>query len=125
MRFCANILLFLRKIVIDFDFTERLENVVVATYSYTGEDSAEIICHGSPYIQSKILEILVNMGARLADAGEYTMRAFINNKMDLTQAEAVADLISSQNEAEHKVAMNHLKGGFSRDLQILRFQRKI
>lgn len=93
-----------------------------APYSYTGEDSAEIICHGSPYIQSKILEILVNMGARLADAGEYTMRAFINNKMDLTQAEAVADLISSQNEAEHKVAMNHLKGGFSRDLQILRTQ---
>ena len=89
-------------------------------HSYTGEDSTEIVCHGSPFIQNKILEILIQSGARLAEAGEYTMRAFVNNKMDLTQAEAVADLISSQNEAEHRVAMNQLKGGFSKELQVLR-----
>ena len=89
-------------------------------HSYTGEDSVEIVCHGSPFIQNKILEILIQSGARLAEAGEYTMRAFVNNKMDLTQAEAVADLISSQNEAEHRVAMNQLKGGFSKELQVLR-----
>ncbi len=91
-----------------------------APHSYTGEDSVEIVCHGSPFIQNKILEILIQSGARLAEAGEYTMRAFVNNKMDLTQAEAVADLISSQNEAEHRVAMNQLKGGFSKELQVLR-----
>ena len=91
-----------------------------APHSYTGEDSVEIVCHGSIFIQNKILEILIQSGARLAEAGEYTMRAFVNNKMDLTQAEAVADLISSQNEAEHRVAMNQLKGGFSKELQVLR-----
>ena len=91
-----------------------------APHSYTGEDSVEIVCHGSVFIQNKILEILIQSGARLAEAGEYTMRAFVNNKMDLTQAEAVADLISSQNEAEHRVAMNQLKGGFSKELQVLR-----
>lgn len=91
-----------------------------APHSYTGEDSVEIVCHGSVFIQNKILEILIDNGARLAEAGEYTMRAFVNNKMDLTQAEAVADLISSQNEAEHRVAMNQLKGGFSKELQVLR-----
>ena len=89
-------------------------------HSYTGEDSVEIVCHGSIYIQNKILEILINNGARLAEAGEYTMRAFINAKMDLTQAEAVADIISSKNEAEHRVAMNQLKGGFSKELKELR-----
>ena len=93
-----------------------------APHSYTGEDSVEIVCHGSIFIQNKILEILINNGARLAEAGEYTMRAFVNNKMDLTQAEAVADIISSQNEAEHRVAMNQLKGGFSKELQSLRSQ---
>ncbi|MBO5809444.1 MAG: tRNA uridine-5-carboxymethylaminomethyl(34) synthesis GTPase MnmE [Bacteroidales bacterium] len=91
-----------------------------APHSYTGEDSVEIVCHGSIFIQNNILEILIQSGARLAEAGEYTMRAFVNNKMDLTQAEAVADLISSQNEAEHRVAMNQLKGGFSKELQVLR-----
>lgn len=91
-----------------------------APHSYTGEDSVEIVCHGSVFIQNKILEILINKGARLAEAGEYTMRAFVNGKMDLTQAEAVADIISSRNEAEHRVAMNQLKGGFSRELQELR-----
>lgn len=91
-----------------------------APHSYTGENSVEIVCHGSPYIQNKILEILIKSGARLAKGGEYSMRAFINNKMDLTQAEAVADLISSQTEAEHRIAMNQLKGGFSKELQVLR-----
>ncbi len=91
-----------------------------APHSYTGENSVEISCHGSVYIQNKILEIMMQAGARLAEAGEYTMRAFLNNKMDLTQAEAVADLISSQNEAEHRVAINQLKGGFSKELQSLR-----
>lgn len=91
-----------------------------APHSYTGEDSVEIVCHGSMYIQNKVLELIIERGARLAEAGEYTMRAFVNNKMDLTQAEAVADLISSQNEAEHRIAMNQLKGGFSKELQTLR-----
>lgn len=91
-----------------------------APHSYTGEDSVEIVCHGSVFIQNKILEILIDNGARLAEAGEYTMRAFVNGKMDLTQAEAVADIISSKNEAEHRVAMNQLKGGFSKELQELR-----
>ncbi len=91
-----------------------------APHSYTGEDSVEIVCHGSVFIQNKILEILIDNGARLAEAGEYTMRAFVNGKMDLTQAEAVADIISSKNEAEHRVAMNQLKGGLSKELQELR-----
>lgn len=91
-----------------------------APHSYTGEDSVEIVCHGSVFIQNKILEILIDNGARLAEAGEYTMRAFVSGKMDLTQAEAVADIISSKNEAEHRVAMNQLKGGFSKELQELR-----
>ncbi len=91
-----------------------------APHSYTGEDSVEIVCHGSVFIQNKILEILIDNGARLAEAGEYTMHAFVNGKMDLTQAEAVADIISSKNEAEHRVAMNQLKGGFSKELQELR-----
>lgn len=91
-----------------------------APHSYTGEDSVEIVCHGSVFIQNKILEILIDNGARLAEAGEYTMRAFVNGKMDLTQAESVADIISSKNEAEHRVAMNQLKGGFSKELQELR-----
>ena len=91
-----------------------------APHSYTGEDSVEIVCHGSQYIQNKILEILIQEGARLAEAGEYTMRAFVNGKIDLTQAEAVADLISSQSEAEHRIAINQLRGGFSKELQSLR-----
>lgn len=91
-----------------------------APHSYTGEDSVEIVCHGSIFIQNKIIEVLIDNGARLAEAGEYTMRAFVNGKMDLTQAEAVADIISSKNEAEHRVAMNQLKGGFSKELQKLR-----
>lgn len=109
--------------IIDID-NKTIDDVMLtffkAPHSYTGEDSVEISCHGSIYIQNKILEILIQSGARLAEAGEYTMRAFINGKMDLTQAEAVADIISSRNEAEHRVAMNQLKGGFSKELQNLR-----
>lgn len=103
---------------------KTLDDVMItffrAPYSYTGEASVEIACHGSVFIQNKIMEVLISNGARLASPGEYTMRAFINNKMDLTQAEAVADLISSQNEAEHRIAINQLKGGFSSELQELR-----
>ena len=89
-------------------------------HSYTGEDSVEISCHGSVYVQQRILELLVNQGARLAGPGEFSKRAFINGKLDLTQAEAVADLISSQNEASHRIAVNQLKGGFSKELKELR-----
>ncbi|MBR6439491.1 MAG: tRNA uridine-5-carboxymethylaminomethyl(34) synthesis GTPase MnmE [Bacteroidales bacterium] len=91
-----------------------------APHSYTGEDSVEISCHGSVFIQQKILELLVVRGCRLAKPGEFSKRAFINDKFDLAQAEAVADLIASQNEAEHRIAVNQLKGGFSNELRDLR-----
>ena len=91
-----------------------------APHSFTGEDSAEISVHGSVYIQQRLLELLIEHGARLALPGEFTRRAFVNRKFDLAQAEAVADLIASQNEAAHRVAMNQLKGGFSKELQVLR-----
>ena len=89
-------------------------------HSYTGEDSVEISCHGSQFVQQKILELLVVRGCRLAEPGEFSKRAFINGKLDLAQAEAVADLIASQNEAEHHIAVNQLKGGFSNELRELR-----
>ena len=110
--------------IIDKDniIDEVLVSIFHAPHSYTGENSVEISCHGSIYIQQKILEIATNNGARLADPGEYTLRAFLNAKLDLSQAEAVADLIASTSEAARKVAMNHLKGGFSDELQILRTQ---
>ena len=91
-----------------------------APHSYTGEDSVEISCHGSEFVQQKILELLCVRGCRLAEPGEFSKRAFINGKLDLAQAEAVADLISSQNEAEHRIAVNQLKGGFSNELRDLR-----
>lgn len=91
-------------------------------HSYTGEDSVEISCHGSQFVQQKILELLVVRGCRLAEPGEFSKRAFINGKLDLAQAEAVADLIASQNEAEHHIAVNQLKGGFSNELRDLRAQ---
>jgi tRNA modification GTPase len=91
-------------------------------HSYTAEDSIEIYCHGSYYIQKAILELLLNNGVRLAKAGEFTMRAFANGKMDLLQAEAVADLIASNTKAAHHVAMKQMRGGFSSDLQNLRSQ---
>lgn len=101
-----------------------LDNVIVsvfrAPHSYTGENSVEISCHASRFIVNKILELLVNAGARIAAPGEFTRRAFVNGKMDLAQAEAVADVIASQSAASHRVAMNQLKGGFSSELKALR-----
>lgn len=101
-----------------------LDNVIVsvfrAPHSYTGENSVEISCHASRFIVNAVLELLVNAGARIAAPGEFTRRAFVNGKMDLAQAEAVADVIASQSAASHKVAMNQLKGGFSSELRVLR-----
>lgn len=101
-----------------------LDNVIIsvfrAPHSYTGENSVEISCHASRFIVNAVLELLVNAGARIAAPGEFTRRAFVNGKMDLAQAEAVADVIASQSAASHKVAMNQLKGGFSSELRVLR-----
>lgn len=101
-----------------------LDDVIVsvfrAPHSYTGENSVEISCHASRFIVNAVLELLVNAGARIAAPGEFTRRAFVNGKMDLAQAEAVADVIASQSAASHKVAMNQLKGGFSSELRVLR-----
>lgn len=88
--------------------------------SYTGEDTIEISCHGSPYIQHQILQLLIRSGCRMAQPGEFTLRAFLNGKIDLSQAEAVADLIASDNEASHRVAMQQMRGGFSNELELLR-----
>jgi tRNA modification GTPase len=91
-------------------------------HSYTGEDVVEINCHGSVYIQQQILQALIQNGARLAEPGEFTLRAFMNQRMDLSQAEAVADLISSESGAAHKMAMNQMRGGFSAEIGKLRDQ---
>lgn len=105
---------------------EPLDDVIVIVYraphSYTGEDSVEIMCHGSSYIQQTILELLMQNGCHMAQPGEYTRRAFLNGKMDLSQAEAVADLISSSNQATHRMAISQMRGGFSAKLQELRQQ---
>ena len=93
-----------------------------APHSYTGEDMVEISCHGSTYIQQKILQLLIEHGCRMSNPGEYTMRAFMNGKMDLPQAEAVGDLIESQSEASHHLAVNQLKGLFSAKIKELRTQ---
>ena len=99
-----------------------LVSIFRAPHSYTGEDSVEISCHGSRYIISKLLELLILNGCRQALPGEYTQRAYLNGKMDLSQAEAVADLIASTNAATHKMAMSQLRGNFSSELGILREQ---
>lgn len=101
---------------------EVLVSVFRAPHSYTGEDSAEISCHGSRYILNKVLELLIQHGCRMANPGEYTLRAFLNGKMDLSQAEAVADLIASTNKATHQIAMSQLRGHFSSKLAQLREQ---
>ncbi len=101
---------------------EVLVSIFKAPHSYTGENSVEISCHGSLFIQNKIMQLLIQNGARTASPGEFTQRAFLNGKMDLSQAEAVADLISSQSKASHKVALQHMRGGFTHDLQNLRNQ---
>ena len=103
-----------------------LDEVVVglflAPHSYTGEDVVEISCHGSRFIQQQLLQLLIDQGAQLAQPGEFTQRAFLNGKMDLSQAEAVADLIASGNAAAHRVAMNQMRGGFSAEIGVLRDQ---
>ena len=101
---------------------EVLVSVFRAPHSYTGEDSAEISCHGSRYILNKILELLIQNGCRMAQPGEYTQRAFLNGKIDLSQAEAVADLIASGNKATHQIAISQLRGQFSSELSLLREQ---
>ncbi|MBR0181151.1 MAG: tRNA uridine-5-carboxymethylaminomethyl(34) synthesis GTPase MnmE [Prevotella sp.] len=101
---------------------EVLVSVFRAPHSYTGEDSAEISCHGSRYILNKVLELLIQNGCRMAQPGEYTQRAFLNGKMDLSQAEAVADLIASGNKATHQIAISQLRGQFSSELSQLREQ---
>ena len=108
------------------DGTEIIDEVLVsifrAPHSYTGEDSAEISCHGSRYILNKVLELLIQNGCRMAEPGEFTQRAYLNGKMDLSQAEAVADLIASSNKATHQMAMSQLRGHFSTELSRLREQ---
>ena len=104
------------------DIDECMVSVFKAPHSYTGEDSAEISCHGSRYILNKVLELLIQQGCRMANPGEYTMRAYLNGKMDLSQAEAVADLIASSNKATHQMAMSQLRGHFSSKLAQLREQ---
>lgn len=99
---------------------EVLVSVFRAPHSYTGEDSTEISCHGSPYILRQVMHRLIECGCRTALPGEYTQRAFLNGKMDLSQAEAVADLIASTSAATHRLAMNQMRGGFSRELSALR-----
>ncbi len=103
-----------------------LDEAVVSLYknprSYTGEDVVEISCHGSPYVQQRVLQACIHKGARLAKPGEFTQRAFLNGKLDLTQAEAVADLIASETEGVHQTALQQMKGGFSNDIKQLREQ---
>ncbi len=105
---------------------EMIDDVVVSFYcaphSYTGEDAAEISCHGSRYIVGQILQLLIDNGCRLANPGEYTRRAYLNGKMDLNQAEAVADLIASTNQSSHKLALNQMKGHVTTELEKLRVQ---
>ncbi|WP_378172492.1 tRNA uridine-5-carboxymethylaminomethyl(34) synthesis GTPase MnmE [Aquimarina sp. SS2-1] len=101
-----------------------LDEVLVSLFkgsnSYTGEPTVEISCHGSSYIQQEIIQLLLRKGCRMADAGEFTLRAFINGKLDLSQAEAVADLIASDSEASHQIAMQQMRGGFSNEIKKLR-----
>ena len=97
-----------------------LLSIFKGTNSYTGENTVEISCHGSTYIQQQIIQLLLRKGCRMANAGEFTLRSFLNGKMDLSQAEAVADLISSDNEASHQIAMQQMRGGFSNEIMQLR-----
>ena len=99
---------------------EVLVSIFKSPHSYTGEDSVEISCHGSVFIQQQILQLIIRKGARLAQPGEFTLRAFLNGKLDLSQAEAVADLISSDSSASHQLAMQQMRGGFSSEIKMLR-----
>src|SRR5690554_7272490 len=102
------------------DLDEVLLTVFKAPHSFTGDDVVEIACHGAPYIQQQLLQLLTQQGARLAQPGEFTQRAFLNGKMDLSQAEAVADLIAARSEAARRVALQQMRGGFSSALLQLR-----
>ena len=106
------------------DGTKIIDQVLLSIFkgpnSYTGENTIEISCHGSTYIQQQIIQLLLRKGCRMANAGEFTLRSFLNDKMDLSQAEAVADLISSDNEASHQIAMQQMRGGFSNEIKELR-----
>lgn len=103
---------------------KELDEVLVSVFkgpnSYTGENVLEISCHGSPFIQREIIQLFLRNGCRTANPGEFTLRAFLNGKLDLSQAEAVADLIASENEASHQVAMQQMRGGFSNEIKALR-----
>jgi len=109
-----------------YQHTSLLDEVVVGLFrapqSYTGEDVVEISCHGSRFVQSQLLQLLIDKGAELAQPGEFTQRAFLNGKMDLSQAEAVADLIASGNASSHRIAMKQMRGGFSDEIGQLRDQ---
>jgi tRNA modification GTPase len=106
------------------DGAKTIDEVLVSVFknphSYTGENIVEISCHGSNYIQREIIQLFLRNGCRMATAGEFTLRAFLNGKLDLSQAEAVADLISSDNEASHQIAMQQMRGGFSSEIAKLR-----
>ncbi len=104
----------------DRTLDEVLLSIFKGPNSYTGEDVVEISCHGSPYIQQEIIQLFLRNGCRMADAGEFTLRAFLNGKLDLSQAEAVADLIASDNAASHQLALQQMRGGFSNEIQQLR-----
>jgi tRNA modification GTPase trmE len=112
--------------IVDTDGGDIIDDVLIsvfrAPHSFTAEDTVEISCHGSLYIQQKIMQLLINNGCRAAQPGEFTMRAFVNGKIDLSQAEAVADLIASTSKAMHKMAITQMRGGFSVELQKLRGQ---
>ena len=102
------------------DLDEVLISVFKGPQSYTGENVIEISCHGSPFIQQEIIQLFIRSGCRVAKPGEFTLRAFLNGKLDLSQAEAVADLIASDNEASHQIAMQQMRGGFSNEIKSLR-----
>lgn len=99
---------------------EVLVTIFKAPTSYTGEEVVEVSCHGSRFIQQQIIQLMIDQGCRAAQAGEFTLRAFLNGKMDLSQAEAVADLIASENEATHHIALQQMRGGFSNEIEVLR-----
>jgi tRNA modification GTPase len=109
-----------------YDNSNTIDKVLVTVFrnpkSYTGEDLVEISCHGSMFIQQSIIHLLLTKNCRIANAGEFTMRSFLNGKMDLSQAESVADLISSNSEASHRLAMNQMRGGFKNDINSLRVE---
>src|SRR6476620_8639395 len=103
----------------DIVLDEVLVTLFRAPHSFTGQDSVEISCHGSRYIQQQILQLMLSQGARMARPGEFTLRAFLNVKLDLSQAEAVNDLVASNSAVSHQVAMQQMRGGFSKKIKLL------